>query len=355
MTVESMVGASLVRGQPSFFVVAQLFLFREGRRDNAAMVAAAKGLTNSDLTAFADRVTKLPPPPPPEDVPDPARFARGRTLTLRHPCGVCHNPDFSGREQMPRLANQREDYLLKSMREYKSGARLGYGGAMAQDGSPAPAHGDRSIAPAEGRARVGLGVAVHLERALREIHDPVVDEAGAGVEAALVLAVQSEAGVAHLDHEYGPRGVAGLVVTKTPGHHGQVRLWFGLLIEREWPLAADFPASAERGAERLFRGPDGGEVATALRLGDDELPAEQLDGIPGPEEARLDQAVVLDALPAPGLRLGVTHAPSLATRVKPVNVSGWRHPRAARPRRATGTSACRARAPHGRRARRAPR
>ncbi|HZP39322.1 MAG TPA: c-type cytochrome [Methylomirabilota bacterium] len=120
-------------GQPSFFVVAQLFLFREGRRDNEAMVEAAKGLTNADLTAFADRVTRLPPPRPPEEPPDPVRFARGRALTLRHPCGVCHNPDFSGRQQMPRLANQREDYLLKAMRQYQSGARLGYGGAMAQE------------------------------------------------------------------------------------------------------------------------------------------------------------------------------------------------------------------------------
>ena len=120
-------------GQPTFFVVAQLFLFREGRRDNAAMVASAQGLTNSDLTAFADRVAKLPPPPPSEETPDAARFTRGRRLTLSHPCGVCHNSDFSGREQMPRLANQREDYLLKSMRDYKSGARLGYGGAMSQE------------------------------------------------------------------------------------------------------------------------------------------------------------------------------------------------------------------------------
>jgi cytochrome c553 len=120
-------------GQPTFFSVAQLFLFREGRRNNAAMVEAAKGLTNDDLVAFADRIARLPPPPPPADPPDPNRFTRGRTLALRHPCGVCHNPDFSGREQMPRLANQREDYLLKAMREYKSGARLGYGGAMAQE------------------------------------------------------------------------------------------------------------------------------------------------------------------------------------------------------------------------------
>jgi len=34
---------------------------------------------------------------------------------------------------MPRLANQREDYLLKAMREYKSGSRTGYAGAMATE------------------------------------------------------------------------------------------------------------------------------------------------------------------------------------------------------------------------------
>jgi len=76
-------------------------------------------------------IAKLPPPDLPADPADSARFARGRALTRRHPCGVCHNPDFSGREQMPRLANQREDYLLKAMREYKTGARIGYAGAMA--------------------------------------------------------------------------------------------------------------------------------------------------------------------------------------------------------------------------------
>jgi cytochrome c553 len=120
-------------GQPSFFVVAQLFLFRDGRRNNAPMVEAAKGLTNDDLRAFAGYISRLPPPAPPPDPPDAARFARGQAVTRQHPCGVCHNPDFSGREQMPRLANQREDYLLKAMREYKSGSRIGYAGAMATE------------------------------------------------------------------------------------------------------------------------------------------------------------------------------------------------------------------------------
>jgi cytochrome c553 len=120
-------------GQPAFFVIAQLFLFREGRRAGPAMTQAAKALTDDDLRALAARIAALPPPPPPADASDPDRFARGRALATRHPCAVCHNPDYSGREQMPRLANQREDYLLKAMREYRSGARLGYGGAMAQE------------------------------------------------------------------------------------------------------------------------------------------------------------------------------------------------------------------------------
>jgi cytochrome c553 len=118
-------------GQPQFFTVAQLFLFRDGRRDSVAMTAAAKDLTNDDLRALSDYLAKLAPPPPPSEPADPELVARGRGLATQHHCTVCHNPDFSGREQMPRLANQREDYLLKSMRAYRSGARIGYAGAMA--------------------------------------------------------------------------------------------------------------------------------------------------------------------------------------------------------------------------------
>lgn len=51
----------------------------------------------------------------------------------KRPCASCHNPDFFGREQMPRLAHQREEYLLRAMRESKSGARIGYAGAMAEE------------------------------------------------------------------------------------------------------------------------------------------------------------------------------------------------------------------------------
>lgn len=117
-------------GQPSFFVLAQLFLFRAGRRDNEPMNAAAKALSDADLQTLADLIAKLPPPRTPAAKPDPARFARGRAIAEKERCGNCHNPDFSGRDNMPRLANQREDYLLKALRDYKKGVRTGYGMAV---------------------------------------------------------------------------------------------------------------------------------------------------------------------------------------------------------------------------------
>jgi cytochrome c553 len=122
-----------IGGQPTFFVIAQLFLFRRGGRSNVPMSEVAKTLTDDDLRAFGDAVSKLPPPPAPTAASEPDRLARGQALARRRACGTCHNPDYSGREQMPRLAYQREDYLLKAMREYKSGARIGYGGSMAEE------------------------------------------------------------------------------------------------------------------------------------------------------------------------------------------------------------------------------
>ena len=93
------------------------------------MDAFAKGLSDGDLQSLAAVFEKQKPPAPPAQAPDRARFERGRKLVEAKNCAVCHNPDFSGRDQMPRLANQREDYLLKAMRDYKGGRRIGYGSA----------------------------------------------------------------------------------------------------------------------------------------------------------------------------------------------------------------------------------
>ena len=70
----------------------------------------------------------MPKPAPPADAGDPARMQRGQALAQQHRCDTCHNPDFSGKENVPRIANQREDYLAKTLAEYKDNSRHGYDG-----------------------------------------------------------------------------------------------------------------------------------------------------------------------------------------------------------------------------------
>jgi len=117
-------------GQPSFYAITQLFLFRQGRRDNEAMVAVAKGMSDDDLRGYSEAIAKLPPSAAPASAPDVQRLARGRATAQRHQCGACHGGDFAGGQQVARLAHQREDYLAHTLRGFKSGKRIGYTNAM---------------------------------------------------------------------------------------------------------------------------------------------------------------------------------------------------------------------------------
>ncbi len=112
--------------QTTSYSVIQLFMFREKIRVADPMNEAAKELTDDELQSMAAAFGAQPAPKPPDDSGDPARLERARALTERNHCNVCHRPDFSGQSTVPRLADQREDYLLKTLREYKSGARHAY-------------------------------------------------------------------------------------------------------------------------------------------------------------------------------------------------------------------------------------
>jgi cytochrome c553 len=118
-------------GQQSPYALIQLFMFREKLRTFEPMNDMAKSFTDDDLQKFADFIAKLPKPQPPSDVGDPARMQKGLALAQANRCNSCHNADFSGKENVPRLANQREDYLNKTLAEYKDNSRHGYDGTMA--------------------------------------------------------------------------------------------------------------------------------------------------------------------------------------------------------------------------------
>jgi cytochrome c553 len=116
---------------PSPYVVIQLYMFREKLRSVELMNEMTKDFSDDDLQKFADFIAALPAPKP-EGAPDAARVERARALVKRHRCDFCHSPDFAGHDNIPRIAAQREDYLVKTLREYKSNARPGYDGTMAE-------------------------------------------------------------------------------------------------------------------------------------------------------------------------------------------------------------------------------
>mgnify|MGYP002778935477 FL=1 len=103
-----------------------MILFREGLRQVPAMMGIAQGLSERDMEDLAAFFAGLAPSPP-EDrrIRDPALYERGRALSARMNCGVCHLQDYRGRNQVPRLAAQREEFLARTMAEYRDGRRVG--------------------------------------------------------------------------------------------------------------------------------------------------------------------------------------------------------------------------------------
>ena len=106
-------------------------MFRERLRVVELMNKMTQGLSDNDLRRLAGLIAKLPPPPPAGGTSDPDRMERARALITQHRCNFCHNQNFSGEQNVPRLAGQREDYLVKALREFRSNTRRGYDASMA--------------------------------------------------------------------------------------------------------------------------------------------------------------------------------------------------------------------------------
>jgi len=119
-------------GQQAFYVTVQLLMFRQRMRVAEPMNDMAADLSDDDFGAIAEIIAKLPPPRPLGDALDGARVERARAVIEQNHCNTCHNPDFSGRENVPRIAAQREDYLAKTLRAYKDNSRHGYDATMAE-------------------------------------------------------------------------------------------------------------------------------------------------------------------------------------------------------------------------------
>jgi cytochrome c553 len=113
-------------GQQAGFITVQLILIREHIRQVPAMNAAVANMPDKDVEDLAAWYASLPPGAPADRSPrDAALFAAGEVFMRPRNCTTCHLPSLVGREQVPRVTGQREEYLVHALTEYRDGTRVG--------------------------------------------------------------------------------------------------------------------------------------------------------------------------------------------------------------------------------------
>jgi cytochrome c553 len=123
-------GTPSLAGQPKTFLENQLVMIREGMRDLPAMKGQLDGVNDATIIAIAKFYADSPAVSQ-AGVRNPALFEKGQVISKEALCGTCHLPNYVGRDQMPRIAAQREDYLLYSMRQFRSNQAIGRDTIMA--------------------------------------------------------------------------------------------------------------------------------------------------------------------------------------------------------------------------------
>lgn len=130
--ISQMENTPSLAAQPDQFIQWQLIFFRAGTRKNEQMQPLVEQLDNNDIRNLGAYFASLQPPEKKAD-DDPDLSAKGKQAAAGRRCASCHLDNYAGTKAVSRIAGQREDYLLKALRDYKSGARAGGGmAAMAE-------------------------------------------------------------------------------------------------------------------------------------------------------------------------------------------------------------------------------
>ena len=88
------------------------------------MQALLKGKADREIVALAVYFSKLKAKTSTEKT-DQKLFNQGKAIAAKNRCASCHEPTYHGREQMPRLGGQREEFLAEVMLQYRQNRRPG--------------------------------------------------------------------------------------------------------------------------------------------------------------------------------------------------------------------------------------
>ena len=114
-------------GQLATYTYKQLRDYAKDQRNNPIMTATAQGLSEQDAADLAAWFSTLKPASGSgnrSSAKAEKMVEQGDGKRIIPPCFVCHGANGQGEKMdIPALAGQREDYLVKTLLEYKTGQR----------------------------------------------------------------------------------------------------------------------------------------------------------------------------------------------------------------------------------------
>lgn len=116
-------------GQTARYIYLQLRDFKEGRRKDSLMTPMAQNLTKEDMLDLAAYFSAQQLRPTDFEA-DPARVAAGEKKSAETLCTMCHLGGFMGQNEIPRVAGQQHDYIVKQLQDFKARRRTNDAGNM---------------------------------------------------------------------------------------------------------------------------------------------------------------------------------------------------------------------------------
>jgi cytochrome c553 len=119
----------ILAGQTARYIYLQLVDFKEGRRSEPQMEPFVQPLSRDDMRELAAFFASQKPRSSNFKVDD-ARVARGKLKSEETLCTMCHLGGFAGQNEIPRVAGQHFEYVVKQLRDFKARTRTNDAGNM---------------------------------------------------------------------------------------------------------------------------------------------------------------------------------------------------------------------------------
>jgi len=117
-------------GQTPRYLYLQLRDFKEGRRKDPLMSPMAANLSRQDMLDLADYFSSQKQRGSTYKV-ESAKVTQGKKIADDALCPMCHLGGFSGQNEVPRVAGQHYEYIVKQLQDFRDRRRTNDAGTMA--------------------------------------------------------------------------------------------------------------------------------------------------------------------------------------------------------------------------------